>query len=164
MTCEIGVLNAECTHCECDQTITVRVLSNIGQTLPNVTVAHLSSPTTVLDTSTISGHVTLQSTCAGHSFVLQRSGFLSLEFEVGTTNEFDVEMQRIGAEFYPITTKLTFYHVIKYISPCFVENLEISVQPEDKFAVSGMNVTLCCEAHGQPAAMTYQWLVTILVT
>ena len=98
MMCDVGTLNAACTYCECSEQVFIQIFSSQGHSLGDVTVAHTSAPLTVLNTSTASGDVTLDNTCQGHTYVLQREGYLDLELTLtGMETNFTQQMQALGS-------------------------------------------------------------------
>ena len=92
--CTVGTLSDDCSHCECSDDVTVQVFSNRGQSLPNVTISHTSAPLTVLDTSESDGILMLTQTCDGHTYILQRDGYIDAEYTIGSGTT--VTMQIIG--------------------------------------------------------------------
>ena len=55
----------------------------------------------------------------------------------------------------PDTYKIV--HVLVFVPYFYVENLQITTEPQDAYTIVGMTATLCCEASGTPAPDYYEW-------
>ena len=94
MLCDIGVLSADCSRCECKDTFQGQVFNSDSEPIFDVSIHHIASPTSVAATSSRNGRFTLENVCDGQVFRLKKDGYISLEFDVSQPER--LEMQHIG--------------------------------------------------------------------
>ena len=94
MLCDIGVLSADCSRCECKDTFQGQVFNSDSEPIFDVSIHHIASPTSVAATSSRNGRFTLENVCNGQVFRLKKDGYISLEFDVSQSER--LEMQHIG--------------------------------------------------------------------
>ncbi|XP_033725596.1 LOW QUALITY PROTEIN: cartilage intermediate layer protein 2-like [Pecten maximus] len=132
-TCTTGSLNADCTACECtSNTVQGLVRNHANVPLKEASIAHASVPYKRLATTNETGGFILETTCDAVEIVITRSGYADVTVTV-TGNTVKVQMSLIV---YPA----------------------ISMDPRSRVRVQGENVTFCCEAYGNPAISSYEWM------
>ncbi|XP_021379507.1 cartilage intermediate layer protein 1-like [Mizuhopecten yessoensis] len=132
-TCTTGVLNADCTACECtSNTVQGIVRNHVNVPLHEASIAHASVPYKTLATTSETGGFVLDTTCEAVEVVVTKAGYADVTVVVtGTT----------------VTIKMSL-----------TEYPAISLNPKSRVRVQGENVTFCCEAYGNPAITSYEWM------
>ncbi|XP_021379491.1 cartilage intermediate layer protein 1-like isoform X2 [Mizuhopecten yessoensis] len=132
-TCSTGVRNADCTACEClSNTVHGIVRNHVNVPLNEASIAHASVPYKTLATTNETGGFVLDTTCEAIEIVVTRAGYADVTVVVtGTT--------------VTVQMSLTEYPVI-------------SMNPKSRVRLKGENVTFCCEAYGNPAITSYEWM------
>ena len=96
VSCDVGVLNSDCTRCECSDTFQGQIFNPDSEPLNDVTVRHIASPTIIAATSLRSGRFTLENVCDAQVFRLEKDGYISMEFDVSQSER--LVMQQIGKQ------------------------------------------------------------------
>ena len=94
MTCAQGILNSECSRCECAINFQAQVFNTDSEPLPQVSVYHVTSPWSVAVTSSADGRFSLSGLCDGQELKLEKDGYISQE--VNTDQAGRIVLQRIG--------------------------------------------------------------------
>ncbi|OWF37844.1 Cartilage intermediate layer protein 1 [Mizuhopecten yessoensis] len=132
-TCTTGVLNADCTACECaSNTVQGIVRNHVNVPLNEASIAHASVPYKTLATTNETGGFVLDTTCEAVEVVITRAGYADVTVVVTSTT---------------VTVQMSL-----------TEYPAISMNPKSRVRVQGENVTFCCEAYGNPAITSYEWM------
>lgn len=128
-----GVLDADCTVCLCDETVTGRTrrLAAPGTPLGGVSIRIVGREWEEADLSDSQGYFTLDGYCISHLHLLfMKAGFVP-QMVPATAAPMDVLMEELG--------------------------LIITEHPQSTTAFAGDDVTLTCEAIGSPPPTHYDW-------
>ena len=88
-----GTLSSDCLYCECTNTISGQILSNLGQPLQNATISPQLAPDTILATSAVGGMFELANVCSEEIYSVSATGFVSLELTLDPSSFANITLE-----------------------------------------------------------------------